>query len=195
MSPDRKKRRCVQHGTLALLIPCPISFYQKICAKWLNGSLKSSKIWQIGELNSLGLPYTNIITRFCSITQPRLAWTGLVRVLASQRVGNNVSSVSPPLLEDVTRWRGSWSCSGQCLASWQGSGQGHGSQAVQAHHHLTSAHMPGGHQGGTRGSPGGHQGVTRGHQGVTGGSPGGHHLITAVWPSLEGGSRWQWWGV
>ena len=81
-----------------------------------------------------------------------------MRVLASQRVGNNVSSVSP-LLEGVTRWRGSWSCSGQCLASWQGSGQGHGSQAVQAHHHLTSAHMP----GVTRGSPGG----TRGHQGGT----------------------------
>ena len=97
-------------------------------------------------MNSLGLPYTNIMTRFCSITQP-----GLVRVLASQRVGDNVSSVCPPLLEDVTVWQGSWSSSGQCLASWQGSGQGHGSQAVQAHHHLTSAHMPGGHQGGSRG--------------------------------------------
>ena len=49
-------------------------------------------------------------------------------------------------------WQGSWSCSGQCLASWQGSGQGHGSQAVQAHHHLTSAHMPGGLQGAPGGS-------------------------------------------
>ena len=39
-------------------------------------------------MNSLGLPYTNIMTRFCSLTQP-----GLVRVLASQRVGDNVSSV------------------------------------------------------------------------------------------------------
>ena len=103
-------------------------------------------------MNFLGLPYTNIMTRFCSITQPGLAWTRLVRVLASQRVGDNVSSVC------LLSWRMSLcgGAPGHLLGSVWRHGRGQDRAMAPRLCRLTiTSHL---HtcQGVTRGSPGGH---------------------------------------